>query len=206
MPQLGSIGPGTILQYRRRRATIGALVHSGGKPYALTVAHIFCVGPRKKSKVEFPKCAGSGWIAACVPLRRLSVHRSDGALVAFDGNVTLAPDHPIVGQLWGYLSAIQVGLSVVFQGPSGRSRGEVVHSSWNGRVRYPWGSRRLSKQVLVEITEGTRPQRGDSGTLWVTMDGLALGLQVATIRKRFAVVSPLGPLLENWNAHLLRSD
>lgn len=202
MQQKDGIGPGTTVQCGRRWATVGALVSYRGMLHALTVAHIFCA--IRKKRVEFPGSMGGGWVAACVPLRRLGIHSSDGALIALDEDVAIYPDHPVVGPLLGHLSRIQPGIHVILQGSSGMSCGQVVQSSWSGRVRYPWGSRRLSGQVLIEINEGPLPHPGDSGSLWVTENGLAVGLQVAVAR-RLAIVSPLDPLLSRWNAHLLRS-
>lgn len=197
------IGPCAVLRCNRRKATVGALVLHGDSICALTVAHVFCTGQMRK--VTFAGCSGGGWLKIYSPLRRFRVHCNDGALVALDVGTPFGPDHPLIGPLAGYFSEVPCGLPVVFLGTSGISRGYVRMNTWGGRVRYPWGSRRLQDQILIEVLDGSKPRRGDSGSLWVTESGYAVGLQVA-MTGRFAIATPLASLLRTWGAQLLRSD
>jgi hypothetical protein len=196
------IRPGAAVRCGRRRAVVAALMSRGGRPHALTVAHVLLAGRRRR--VEFPGAAASGWVAVCDPLRSPGAHPSDGALVVLDEGTPFVADHRFAGPLTGALRRPPPGLVVALVCSAGVAVGRLTSSDWSGRVRYPWGSRRLVGQLLVEVVSGPVPRRGDSGSLWITADGLGVGMQVAVVG-RFAVVSPLAPLLERWNASLLRS-
>jgi hypothetical protein len=196
------VGPGTTVLCGRRRAVVAALMSRGGRLHALTVAHALLAARRRR--VEFPGAAGGGWVAACDPLRRPGTHASDGALIMLDDHVQFVADHRVLGPLRGALRHPRPGLPVLLSGSTGLTLGGVTDDNWSGRVRYPWGSRRLVGQLLVEVKRGPLPRRGDSGALWITTGGLGVGLQVAAI-DRFAVVSPLAPFLDKWDVCLLRS-
>lgn len=193
------IGPGSTLLYGRRTATIGALLAREGQVFGLSVAHVFC--RRRKARLRFPGEQAVGYLYDCSPLRKLGAHTADAALIAFNEAAVLRPEHPTVGRLQGCYQELPIGLQTYFSGRSDCS-GRIVYPSCRVRVRYAWGSRRLCGQVLIQRETGSLPRPGDSGGLWVSEDGLALGIQVAVLRD-YAVVTPLSRLLQYWQAELV---
>lgn len=194
--------PGTLIRCGRSWATVGALVQYRGQPHVLTVAHLIC--GRSPRRIDLPGVPPHSPVRACVPLRKFSTHTGDAALIAIEPGVPLDPDHPLVGPLQTHFQQVPLGLAVLLQAPSGLIEGHVCEVSWNGRVRYPWGSRRLANQILIRSDSAAHPRCGDSGALWVTREGVAVAVQVAATG-RCAVATPLSPLLAEWDARLLRA-
>jgi hypothetical protein len=198
---MAHLAPGDVLRYRGRRATVGALVRTNGSATALTVSHVFGTG--STGRIRLGAGGAPGRLVARTPLTRRGVHVGDAALVALQASAEIRPAHPLVGPLAGHLTGPAAGLEVLMMAPTGVRTGVVVDPAWTGPVRYRWGRRILGRQVLVHVTADTMPSGGDSGALWVTPDGLAVGIQVANLGA-LAIVTPLGPVLAGWGGRLAR--
>lgn len=76
------------------------------------------------------------------------------------------------------------------------ARGRLGSEGWSNHVVYPFGNRRLCQQWLIRSESGeygsNHARPGDSGAAWMTLDGVAVGLQVGVVRHdpRFAFLTP----------------
>ncbi|WP_317054707.1 hypothetical protein [Roseovarius rhodophyticola] len=148
-----------------------------------TVAHIlYDRSGRLRSRVRI---AGmSARVHALVRLPSLSNARADAALVEPDRDWAA----PRVASSRGHLNEFIAGLAVQCCLPDGgHLSGRMLSSDWAGRMRYSFGTRNVFRQWIIAVDRkssepGTRPiRRGDSGLLWHTPDGVAVGLQIGVL-------------------------
>ena len=116
----------------------------------------------------------------------------------------LAPDvelaHAAFSPLAGHLNRFCSGLIVNgFTADGRRVRGRLVAEGWHGTLTYAFGSRRLVGQWLVAIDPGPRAGRpGQSGMPWLSLDGVAVGIQVGVLRRAdpCVIVTPMQTVCE----------
>lgn len=76
---------------------------------------------------------------------------------------------------------------------------------WSGPISYVFGTRRLTDQWVVQLDagqdNGTRIRRGDSGAVWMSSEGVVVGLQVAVLgyTPQYALVTPFEAICNTFN-------
>ena len=176
-------------------ASAGVWVRSKSNPQGLllpTVAHILFsrhFDLRAPVRVNGVKVR----VTAMVPLEQGESISADAALLALPSELTRSAFFPAAG----HLNRFCQNITVQCVGRSGRRViGQLVSEGWSGSIAYNFGTRGLTHQWIVRTNAdqgyGDRVRRGDSGAVWMTLNGVAVGLQVGVLRHRprYVILTP----------------
>ena len=169
-------------------------VEAPARRFLPTVAHIL-YDQRGRLWPEVRLGARRARVHAVIRLPELRTATADAALIEPDPNWSDARFEPGAGHLRHFVP----GFAVQCRLADGRlMTGRLARKDWAGRMAYSFGARRVTGQWIVAVDHrgvhnGTRPlKRGDSGLLWVTTEGAAVGIQIGMLSGRpfEAIVTP----------------
>lgn len=171
-----------------------------GRVMVPTVAHIlYDRAGRLRPEVRIGGAPAR--VHALVRLPGLHSARADAALIEPDPVWAASRVEPAPG----HLSDFVPGFAVRCRLPGGGVlAGRLLISGWAGRMNYSFGPRRVTGQWIVAVERdagapSARPiRRGDSGLLWSTEDGTAVGLQIGVLMGRpdQAIVTPFATICD----------
>lgn len=173
-------------------ASAGLWVRPRADPAQLrlvTVAHA-CFGRHRQRRGPVRVAGHAARLEAVVALTEAGPFPADAALLAPPPEWSREAFAPLAGHLNRFCPNLPV-----IRPSAGRRPiyGRLVAQGWSGTLAYTFGPRRLVRQWLVAIEAGGDPsQRGQSGAPWLTLDGVAVGIQVGVLRQdaRVAVITP----------------
>ena len=132
-------------------------------------------------------------IRSTIPLPESGSFTADAALLGIPENYSNNLFFPAKG----HLNRFYKGIGVRRSGHNGKLiYGQLTKERWAGQIAYHFGKRRLANQWIVRTdidrNISARSYMGDSGAVWMTDDGVAVGLQVGVIRSRphYVIVTP----------------
>jgi hypothetical protein len=207
------IRPGYSFGLARRTGTLGLVVTDGaGEPLLLSSSHVMNQRPDGRRYALYqpggPDGGDDGPIAVAVRYTRLSARRvnhSEGGLAALrEGDCAVDAEHPL-GRVTGVCTELRPGQRLVkVSRTTGLSHGRIVDVDWSGWVRL--GRRRypFERQILVASEDGSPVSlNGDSGAVWLTLDGQAAAMNFAACRNGMvSVCTPVARLLQKLAVQL----
>lgn len=200
----------------------GPLVSFRGRPGLLACNHIVALNGRMPfgNPVGIRRADGTVAIAGSLAAfdrlddRKDAVNLTDSALIALDADIELGFGFELLGPgepvLYRIATPRLSGRVVKFGPSTGVTVGRIVAVDHSTVVHYPFGSYRLSAQILIE-GEGRVPfaGKGDSGSLVYSCDPgrprQPLGILWGG-REVWAQASPLSACLDRLGAVLFDRD